>query len=107
MIISDVKVGTPASIAYPHDTRAAVVVRRSAKRVVIARVPVGPTVRVDGGTDCPPITEAPGIVDQPIEGTERTYTLRTRRDGSVYADRADGSRLTFGVSVDRVNYQNY
>jgi hypothetical protein len=107
MELSDVKVGTPASVVYPHDLRAAVVVRRTAKRVVIARVPVGPSERVDGGTDCPPITEAQGITDRPIAGTEVTYTLRTRRDGSVYADRADGGRITFGISVDRVNYQNW
>lgn len=98
--------GTPASIVYPHDLRAAVVVRRTAKRVVIARVPVGPVRVVESGGPGA-ITEADGITDRPIAGTEVSYTLRTRRDGSAYADRADGGRVTFGHSVDRVNSINY
>jgi hypothetical protein len=104
--IEDITAGTPASIVYPHDYRAAVVVKRTPKRVVIARVEVGP-VRVieQGGYGA--ITEAEGILTEVRPGTEQSYTLRTRKDGSVYGDRADGGRVNFGRSVDRINSMNF
>ncbi len=108
MKIEDVKVGTPASIVYPHDTYAAVVVHRTPKRVKVARVETGPRERVDGGSgDTPPIVEAKGILDKIAEGTDVTYTLRVRKDGSVYGDNVNGGRVSFGESVTRINYQNW
>lgn len=108
MKITEIIAGTPASICYPHDSRAAVVVRRTPKRIVIKRVEVGENVRVDGGTgDTPPIVEAQGILDQPIDGTEMTLTLRERADGSVYATNGDGWKVSLGHSVSRTNYQNW
>jgi hypothetical protein len=108
MKLSEIVTGTPASIVYPHDSRAAVVVRRTPKRIVIARVETGPTVRVDGGSgDTPPIVEAVGILDKIVEGSEVTLTLRERKDGSVYAENGNGCRVALGHSVSRTNYQNF
>lgn len=108
MQLSEVVAGTPASICYPHDTQAAVVVKRTPKRVIIALVQTGPTVRVDGGSgDTPPINEAEGILDKIIAGSETSYTLRTRRDGSAYATAGGRQPVSFGRSVSRTDYQNW
>ena len=108
MNIADVKIGTPASIVYPHDTYAAVVVHRTPKRVKVARVETGPRERVDGGSgDTPPIVEARGILDKIVEGTAATYTLRSDFPGHLVGTNSNGGRVTFGESVTRINYQNW
>lgn len=108
MKITEIVPGTPASLVYPHDTRALVVLKRTPKRVTLARVEVTDPVRVDGGSgDTPPIVESWGKLDEPIAGTEFTVTLYERDNGSVYGNNGNGQRVAFGYSTSRTNYQNW
>lgn len=106
--LDEIQTGTPANILYVHDSRAAVVTRRTPKRVTVARVEVGPSYHespVSG--DTPPIVLADGILDRPIPGTERTYTIRATDDGVLYGYSRQYGRCSFGLSRDRTNYQNF
>lgn len=100
MNIADVKAGTPATVIIYTDTQAAVVVRRTPKRVVVALVETDATTRepVEPGTPDPGY-RIQGILDKIIPGTERTYTLK-ERSGKAYGRNAEGQHVSLGHSVE-------
>ena len=105
MTATSITVGTPATILYYTDTRAAVVTKITEKGVWIARVETTNRRResdrlADG--EFPVILED-GVLDQPIGPGER-YTRRSRADGTEYATRGD-LRAHFGSSVSRIDYR--
>ena len=107
-IAPQITAGTPATILLYTDTRAAVVTRRTAKRVWIARVETGAETTENeaevqmGGC---PVRRADGILDKPL-GAGEQYTLHVDQDGTPWATRGDRSiRVVFGHSVTRVDYR--
>jgi len=99
--IADVAPGTPATIVIYQDTRAAVVVRRTPKRVIVALVELDESTRkhVAPGTPDPGHT-VKGDLTKIIEGSERTYTLKEDSTGKAYATSGDYGRLSLGHSVE-------
>jgi hypothetical protein len=104
----EITTGTPATIHYYTDSRAAVVERRTAKRVWIARVETT-NARNENENLAPgelPVRIADGVLGKPL-GPGEMYTLYTDRDGRPYATRGDKSiRVRFGHSVTRVDYRH-
>jgi len=103
--LSDIQDGTPATVLYPNDTRAAVVVRRTPKKVYVARVETTNRRRESDRLaegEMPVILED-GILDQPV-GPGLLYTLKVDGAGRPYAER-DGQRVRFGHSVTRIVYK--
>ena len=109
MKIDEIQAGTPASIVYVTDTRAAVVVKRTPKRVTVLPVVTGPVFHEnadDVAVGDFPVVCAEGILSQPLTDSKlRTYTLREREDGSVYGDSGKWGRLALGSSVTRTDYR--
>lgn len=100
--------GTPASVVYVTDTRAAVVVHRTPKRVRVALVETGSYYHenpADVAAGDYPVTLADGILDRPIAGTERTYTLKIDSEGKVYGWSGTHGRLALGHSVTRTDHR--
>jgi hypothetical protein len=99
--------GTPATIGYYTDSRAAVVTKVTAKSVWVARVE---TTNERNESDNlaageMPVRLADGVLDKPLGAGER-FTLYIDRDGKPYATRGDKSiRVRFGHSVTRVDYK--
>lgn len=101
MKIADVAAGTPATVIIYTDTQAAVVVKRTPKRVVVALVETDPSTREQAAPGTPdPGWRVEGDLTKIIAGTERTYTLREDKSGKVYANNSDGGRVSLGHSVE-------
>lgn len=103
----EITIGTPATILYWTDTRAAVVTRRTAKRVWIARVETTNerNERDQLAEGELPVRIADGVLDKPL-GPGEQYTLYTDSAGEQYATRGDKSiRVRFGHSRTRVDYK--
>ena len=100
--------GTPATIGYYTDSRAAVVTKVTAKSVWVARVETTNTRHenenlAEGEM---PVVLKDGILDKPLGPGER-FTLYTDGDGKPYATKGDKSiRVRFGHSVTRVDYKS-
>lgn len=101
MKIADVTEGTPATVIIYTDTQAAVVVRRTPKRVVVALVETDAATRepVEPGTPDPGY-RIQGILDKIIPGTERTYTLKEDSKGNAFGRNGEGQRVSLGHSVE-------
>ena|SRR5207237_10328626 len=101
MKIADVTEGTPATVIIYTDTQAAVVVRRTPKRVVVALVETDPTTREAAAPGTPdPGWRVEGDLTKIIPGTERTYTLKEDSKGNAFGRNADGQRVSLGHSVE-------
>lgn len=104
----DITPGTPATIHYYTDSRAAVVTRVTSKRVWIARVETTNERNereIPEGSGELPVRIADGVLDK-IIGEPEQYSLYIDRDGRPYATRGDKSiRVRFGHSVTRVDYK--
>lgn len=102
-----IKIGTPATILYDTDTRAAVVTRVTSDHVWIARVETKNRRResenlADGEL---PVMLEDGDVTKPL-GDGEMFTLYTDREGEPYATKGDRTiRVRFGHSVTRVDYR--
>lgn len=107
--VDEIAAGTPATIHFYTDSSAAVVVRRTAKRVYIA--PVETTNErhereIPAGSGELPVTIADGVLDKPLPGAVEIYTLYVDREGKPYATRGDKSiRVRFGYSRRRIDYK--
>lgn len=108
MKTDEITAGTPATIIYFTDTRAAVVVRRTAKRVYISRVQTTNERNeqhqlAEGEL---PVRISDGVLDKLIDVYPEAYTLYVDRDGEAYATKGDKSiRVRFGHSRTRVDYR--
>lgn len=90
MTTEGIRVGDPATTSYWRDTYAGVVTKVTPKTITIARVEVGPSepdMACDAGAYGLRPVQAEGILDRPIEGTERrfTFTRGMWRNGSMRA----------------------
>lgn len=102
MLHPEIVAGTPATILLYTDSRAAVVTRRTAKRVWVSRVETGPTYR-ESDTLAPgemPVILADGLTDQPYDEGE-SYTLHPDRT----AAHRGGVAVVFGHSRSRIDYK--
>jgi hypothetical protein len=108
MEITEITAGTPATIHYYTDSRAAVVVKRTATRVYISRVETTNERNerdqlADGEL---PVRIADGVLGKLIDVYPQAYTLYVDRDGVPYATRGDKSiRVRFGHSRTRIDYK--
>lgn len=102
-----IEAGTPATIYLYTDTRAAVVTRRTAKRVWISRVETANRRResenlAEGEM---PVMLEDGVLDKPL-GAGEPFTLYVDDEGRPYATKGDKSiRVRFGYSRTRVDYK--
>lgn len=95
-------VGTPATIHYYTDTRAAVVTRVTAKTITLSRVDTGPErpdMACDAGAYGVRPGRADGILDRPIEGTEQRFTYRNGQW------RSGSTRATLGRSTTWIDHR--
>lgn len=96
-------VGLGASVLYYTDTRAAVITRVTRTQVTVVDVKTGPPVqdmsRDEGAYGIRP-TKEPGLLDQPIPGTEQVFRLTKR---GTYERR--GLRLIIGHSTRYIDWR--
>lgn len=107
MLYPEIVAGTPATIVLHTDTRAAVVIRRTEKRVYVARVETGPTYRESENLAAGelPVMLADGLTDKPL-GEGESYSFFPNATGGPVATRGDRSvRVVFGHSRTRIDYR--